>query len=77
MHPFGVEVFGGWGNEWINALSTISKKVAAAQLCRPLCQGNFGQTCLHQTPAVTSSHLYCLCFKFMYSIAVCNIAVVF
>ena len=35
MHPFGVEVFGGWGNEAINVLLTISKKVAT-HLCRPL-----------------------------------------
>ena len=33
--PLVVEVFGGWGNEAINVLSTISIKVAT-QLCRPL-----------------------------------------
>ena len=33
--PLVVEVFGGWGNEAINVLLTISKKVAM-HLCRPL-----------------------------------------
>ena len=33
--PSVVEVFGGWGNETINVLSTLSKKVAT-QLCQPL-----------------------------------------
>ena len=33
--PLVVEVFGGWGNEAINVLLTISKKVAT-HLCRPL-----------------------------------------
>ena len=33
--PLVVEVFGGWGNEAINVLLAISKKVVT-QLCRPL-----------------------------------------
>ena len=33
--PLVVEVFGGWGNEAVNVLSTLSKKVAT-QLCQPL-----------------------------------------
>ena len=36
MHPFGCgSVWGGWGNEAINVLSKLSKKVAT-QLYRPL-----------------------------------------
>ena len=34
-YPLVVEVFGGWGNEAINVLSKLSKKMAT-QLCRPL-----------------------------------------
>ena len=33
--PMAVEMFGGWGNEAIDVLTKLSKKMAT-QLCRPL-----------------------------------------